>query len=998
MLARRLGLALCLGCLGAQALAAEPEVDPKDLPRIPPVEPDKALATFRIKPGFRLELVAAEPLVVDPIAMAFDETGRLFVVEMRDYPEQRDAKLGRIRLLEDTDGDGRFDKSTVFADHLPWPTAVICYDGGVFVGATPDIIYFKDSDGDGVADERKVVFTGFGQGLDKLNVQQLLNGFTWGLDHRIHGAAGGNGGSITSARATAAKPLELRGRDFSFDPRTLDLRAESGGGQYGLSFDNHGRKFVCSNSSHVQTLMYDERYAARNPFYAMPRPLVEIAVDGPAAEVYRISPDEPWRVIRTKWRVAGQVPGPIEGGGRPSGYFTAATGITIYRGNAWPEDFVGDAFVADCGSNLVHRKKVRPDGPELKAERPAGEEKVEFLASTDNWFRPVQLAHGPDGALYVADMYREVIEHPWSLPESIKKHLDLTSGNDRGRIYRIVPENFRQPKPPRLGRATVAELVKTLEHPNGWHRDTAARLLYQRADSSAVPRLARLLKNSKSPLGRLHALYALDGQSALKPDQLARALADVDEHVREHAVRLSETILMARSSAAGPVPEKLLALVADPSPLVRYQLAFTLREVDGPGKLKSLAELVGRDVESPWMQVAVLSSLGGAQDARAPSPAAQVFDILSGDARVRGKAGRNFMSELVRLIGAQNRREEVVSVLGRLKPAGEPDTAFSYVTALGEGVQRAGSSLASAAPREALQPFFQQASRLAGEAIQPESLRVAAVQLLGLGRYADTSFNLFLLLDPRQPQAVQLAALASLARFTEPGLAGELVKRWAEWTPRLRTEVLAILLRRPDRTPALLQAIQSGQVRAAELSVSQINFLRSHRDRDLRERAVHIFGEGAKTSRQQIIDSFTPALNLAGDAAGGLKIYVERCASCHRAAGQGHPLGPDLVTVKTSGKEKLLVNILDPNREVAPQYLSYLVETKTGEALTGIIVNETAASVSVRQANGIETVVLRANLARIQSQGQSAMPEGLEAGLRPQEMADLLEFIATAGP
>jgi putative heme-binding domain-containing protein len=166
----------------------------------------------------------------------------------------------------------------------------------------------------------------------------------------------------------------------------------------------------------------------------------------------------------------------------------------------------------------------------------------------------------------------------------------------------------------------------------------------------------------------------------------------------------------------------------------------------------------------------------------------------------------------------------------------------------------------------------------------------------------------------------------------------------------------------------------------------------------LRERAVHIFGEGAKTSRQQIIDSFTSALNLAGDAAGGLKIYVERCASCHRAAGQGHPLGPDLVTVKTSGKEKLLVNILDPNREVAPQYLSYLVETKTGDALTGIIVNETAASVSVRQANGIETVVLRSNLARIQSQGQSAMPEGLEAGLRPQAMADLLEFIATAGP
>ena len=174
-------------------LAAEPEPDPRDLPRIPPTEPDKALSTFRIKPGFRIELVAAEPLVVDPIAMSFDENGRLYVVEMRDYSERRDEHLGRIRLLEDTDGDGRFDKSTVFADNLPWPTAVICYGGGVFVGATPDILFCKDTNGDGVADVRDVVFSGFGEGVARLNVQQLFNSLTWGLDNRIHGASGGNG-------------------------------------------------------------------------------------------------------------------------------------------------------------------------------------------------------------------------------------------------------------------------------------------------------------------------------------------------------------------------------------------------------------------------------------------------------------------------------------------------------------------------------------------------------------------------------------------------------------------------------------------------------------------------------------------------------------------------------------------------------------------------------------------------------------------------------------
>ncbi|MEP6664304.1 MAG: PVC-type heme-binding CxxCH protein, partial [Verrucomicrobiota bacterium] len=305
------------------AEAAPPELDAKkDLPRIPAVESTNALKTFLIKKGFRLELVAAEPEVIDPIALSFDENGRMFVVEMNDYSERREEKLGRIRLLEDTDGDGRFEKATVFADHLQWPTAVICYDGGVFVAASPDIIYLKDNDGDGKAEVRKVVYSGFGAGKERLNVQALLNSFNWGLDNRIHGATGPNGGLVTNLIVQGRAPLDLNGRDFYFDPHTMELAAENGGGQYGFSYDSKGRKFVCSNSHHLQTLMYEARYAERNPFYAMPGALVDIAVDGPAAEVYRISPEEPWRVIRTKWRVSGVSPGMIEGGGRSAGYFT----------------------------------------------------------------------------------------------------------------------------------------------------------------------------------------------------------------------------------------------------------------------------------------------------------------------------------------------------------------------------------------------------------------------------------------------------------------------------------------------------------------------------------------------------------------------------------------------------------------------------------------------------------------------------------------------------
>jgi len=964
--------------------AAEPEADPKDLPRIPPTEPERVLSTFRIKPGFHLELVAAEPRVMDPIALAFDENGRLFVVEMCDYSERRQEKLGRIRLLEDTDGDGCFDKDSVFADELPWPTAVICYKGGIFVAATPDIFYFKDQNGDGVADEKKIVFTGFAKGVERLNVQALPNSFTWGLDNRIHGATGPNGGSITSVNAPSAKLLELRGRDFSFDPRTLTMRAESGGAQHGLSFDSRGRKFVCSNSSHIQTLMYEDRYAARNPFYAMPKALVEIAVDGGAAPVYRTSPDEPWRVIRTQWRVAGKVSGPIEGGGKPSGYFTAATGVTIYRGNAFPEEFQGDAFIADCGSNLVHRKKVRTHGIELKAERPVDEQNAEFLTSTDNWFRPVQFANAPDGTLYIADMYREVIEHPWSLPESIKKHLDLNSGNDRGRIYRIVPEGFSQPKPPRLGKASVAELVATLENSNGWHRDTAARLLFERQDPLAVPALERLLERSKFPVAKLHALHALHSQSALAERHLLKALADGDEAVRVQALRLSEQFLHL-AERRKRLEEKILGLTNDVSALVRYQLAFTLGEGwYSPDKIKALARIARRDVDNPWLQAAVSSSL--------KRGAGEMFAILSADAPFRsGKAAQDFLRQLVDLIGANHQAQEIDRVFDFLSRLEDQMLMLSLAGALGEGLQRTGSSLATTGQK--WHSLFQQARCVAGDQQQSDALRIQAVHLLGLARYADVGTNLFLLLEPRQPQGVQAAAMASLARFSGLQVAADLLKRWPSLSPQLRREAVAVMMRRPERIAALLTAVEKGQLALSDLNAVQIDSLRRHRDSGLRQRAIKVLGAAKATPRQDLINTFLPALKLSGNATAGQAIYLDRCASCHRLGEQGLALGPDLATVKSSGKEKVLVNILDPNREVAPNYLSYAIDTREGESLNGIIGNETAASVTLRQASGGDAIVPRANIVRMESTGKSLMPEGLEAGLSAQEMADLLEFI-----
>jgi putative membrane-bound dehydrogenase-like protein len=951
------------------AVAAEPEVDPADLPRIPPTPPEKAIATFKIKPGFKLELAAAEPNVMDPVALSFDENGRIYVVEMRDYSERRDEHLGRIRLLEDADNDGRFEKSTVFAENLPWPTAVFCYNGGVFVAATPDILFLKDTNGDGKADERRVVFTGFGKGVERLNVQALPNSFNWTFDNRIHGATGPNGGSITRPDAPNLPPVDLRGHDFSFDPRTLDFRAETGGSQHGLSFDNTGRKFVCSNSSHIQTVMYEERYAARNRVYSLPRAVVEIAVDGGAAPVFRISPDEAWRVIRTQWRVSGQVPGPIEGGGRPSGYFTGATGITIYRGDAYGAEFVGDAFIADCGSNLVHRKKLRPDGVGLKAERPADEQKVEFLASTDNWFRPVQFANAPDGCLYVLDMYREIIEHPWSLPPGIKKHLDLNAGNDRGRLYRIVPQNLHRRPAVRLGSASTTELVKTLEHSNGWHRDTAARLLYERQDKSCLRQLRDLVEHAPSEFARLHALYVLAGLGELKGEDVGNGLIDSSPAVRRHALRLSESF---------PALAPEIARTEDADPQVRYQLAFTL----GSNKDKAvpLGILLLRHNDDPWMRAAVLSSLDTPQDDG--SAAAKVF------ATIAHSPGAP-LADLAQMIALQGNTSAIATVVQSFpKLSGQ---SLQVAAALADGLKRSQRNLSDVVSRDVLRKLADAASQIIADAAQPLPTRKDAVAFLANG---DSPNPLLALIASSSPVELQTAAVRGLGQFRNEDIPAAILPLWPKLSSKIRSEIITLFSARPKWAFALLDALAQGRIDKQSFTAQQIQTFANHSDSAIARRARSIFNIATNAERESLLQQFMPATRMTADAPAGKIIYRERCASCHRAGSEGNAVGPDVVTMKTAGKEKLLVNIIDPNREVAPNFQSYLVETVEGDTFTGLLLKDTPGSVTLASGGGTEITLLRAQVRKVSSQGTSLMPEGLEAGLTTKQMADLLEFLS----
>lgn len=972
-----------------------------ELPRIKPVEAKDALATFTIANGFRVDQVASEPTVVDPIAMAFDEYGRLFVVEMRGYSEDEADNLGRIRLLEDKDEDGRFETSYVYADGLSWPTALTCYDGGLFVGAAPDIYYFKDTDGDNKADVKETVFTGFGRS----NVQGLFNTFKWGLDNRIHGATSTSGAQVSSVEdgevrsggvknalspspslPISSTPLSLRGRDFAFNPETLTIEATSGGAQHGLSFNQWGDKFVCSNSDHAQHVRYEDRYLARNPYFAAPGPRASIAADGPQADVFRTSPVEPWRIVRTRLRVQAIVKGPVEGGGKPAGYFTGATGITIYRGNAWPSEYQGWAIVGDVGSNLVHRKRLDADGASYVARRV--DTGSEFLTSSDIWFRPAQFANAPDGGLYIADMYRETIEHPKSLPPVIKKHLDLTSGRDRGRIYRIVGKEFEQPALPRLGAASTAKLVSTLGHTNGWHRETASRLIYERRDHAAIPLLEMLVRSSETPEGRIHGLYALDGLDGLSPEVILRALHDSHPRVREHAVRLSERV----ADQSAQVREQLFSMVEDHSFRVRFQLAFTLGELSGPQRNRALADLIQRAGADEMMRVAVMSSLAeGAGD---------VLTLLAQDATFRqSDVGRSYLSGLATQIGKQQRADDIAAVMGLLQslPKDESKTIQVIVQALAakKGSQLA-TQLAAVTGGQAEQMMKNLLANAASVAVKGDadvSVRVAAIQQLRLGTLEGLESQFGQLLSPSEPSDIQVAAVATLATFASTEVANLLVDRWRGLSPRLRGRAGDVLFSREEWIPQLLAAIEEGDIALGDLEPTRMKLLASHRDETIKKRASALLATTQSSDQTALINQYQVSLQLKGDAVQGKALFKKVCSTCHQLEGVGHAIAPNLAAMRNRGPEAIVANVLAPNREVNPQYLNYVVITADGRSLTGMIAAETATSVTLKRADNVTDTILRIDIDEMRSTGLSLMPDGLEKQVNPQAMADLIEYI-----
>jgi len=942
--------AVQIGCLADETNAFK-EPTPK-----PVIPTSNFRDSFRINKGFRIELATLESMVSSPAAMAFDEKGRLFVAEMRDYPDRRQQipHVGRISLFEDADGDGVFDSSHIYADNLPWPSAIACYDGGIFVAATPDIFYFKDTSGNGLADLRKVVFTGFGTVPNNPDQDALINSFVWGLDNRIHGGSAGIGGVVTVVGAPGNPPITLGHNDFAFDPKTLAISVEGGPARTGLCFDSRGRKYVTGPTHPLQTTMFDPRYFARSPF--VPKPLQLVDVLNPGTKVFRFVPEQPGG-LRTSNR------------SNAPAWMTKARGCLVYQGNAFPSNFLGNIFICDPDLHVIHRSVLIEDRIGAVAQRPKDEQASEFLVSKDADFHPTQLVTGPDGAIYVADMQ---------------------NGGQSGRILRIVPEDFKPPKPPQLSTAKTYDLVATLAHPNEWNRETASRLLYQRHDPASASLLTNVINNSKLPLARLHALHALDAVTGLNEAVLIKALRDPDERVREHAVALCERLIH-QGQISDTAWGRLATLSVDPSVRVQYQLAFTLGEIERPERTRTMAEVLQRNFNNIWFQSAILSSAGRA--------GADFLVGLASEPRWKNDpAGLAFLSELALTIGVKGQLNEVAQVINFLNGTSlDQRIAFTLLYSLGEGLHRIGSSLTLVDPQGGLQHLYDRALQVILDDTLADTVRIPALHLWGVSYYTATTPAdvLHLLFGTGQSEAVQAAALTALSRYENPMIATNMISRWPELPRGVRRQAVSALLLRTDRAEPVLTALENRSISPADFSSAQANFLRTHRDPAIGQRAVRIFGP-ITTARPAVIAQFKPSLTLSGASARGREIFLSRCASCHRLGGEGYQLGPDLAAVKLRGKEKLLAAIIEPNRELAPGYATSVIETRRHENLIGIVTDETGGTITLRQPSGVASVWSRSNIQTVELPAWSLMPDSLEQGLNAQTMADLLEYLMNA--
>jgi len=971
-------------------------------------EAKDALATFRIADGFKIEMIASEPLVSSPVDMEIDEYGRMYVVEMHGYPLDKSGS-GDVILLADEDGDGKMDKRTVFKEGLLLPSSIMRWKKGVLITDAPNLLYLEDTDGDGKANITDTILSGFAL----TNPQHNVNSPVYGLDNWIYLAHqesvetreykkefGDEGAEIIfyNKPNTPTLPKNADGRSIRFRPDQKLIELASASCQFGHTFDEWGHRFGCNNSNQGYQEVIANRYFQRNPDMIISEATQDMSDHLNAAEVFpsTIHPD---RQLLTD-----------------VGVMTSACGLTAYLGDAFPAPYNRNVtFVAEPVSNLVHVDVLKDNGASFTASRIL--EQKEFLSSTDAWSRPVNMYVGPDGALYVLDYYRKVIESPEWMSEDAIKAGDLYDGIDKGRIYRITPTNAKPAewtKGLKLGDATNEELVNTLSHPNNWWRLNAQRLLVDRGDKEIAPALIAMLNNN-SPMGRLHALWTLQGLGELKSQQIEKALKDSIAGIRENAIQLAELNLTIYPELA----TTLLSLQNDKDAKVRFQLLLTLGFINTPQATAVRNKILFSDINDKWVQIAALSV--------SSSQTTPLLKTVLNNYREEIPAYASLAERLATMTGIGGSEMDIHWFIQEAlkKPVNQSTKSSAVINGLAKGLKARKKELHISQQDQQLlvKTFFdypssgftesvlhllkvngiedstlmnesiQKATAIIRDTIAGKSKRAEAIRFLTLDDPAPFANDLEKLLSTKEEIPVQLAALHTLSEIKGNAVSEYLVQHWSILSPSVHDAAIATFLNDSARVALLIDALEKDKIKPEEVGFSNSVQLMMNTNDNLRNRARNMFTKNEREAKK-VNKEYQESLELNGNAENGKTVFVNNCAICHQVRGKtGIAIGPDLGTIHNWTKEDIMANVLNPNLSISSGFGLWEVRLNNGDLVQGIIASETSAAITLRNSGKPDKTINRQDIQSLKSVTLSAMPSGLEKKINKQQMADLLTYL-----
>ncbi len=974
-----------------------------------PASPAESLRHLALPRGLEARLFASEPEIAKPIALAWDPKGRLWLAETVDYPnnlQKRGEGHDRIKICEDTDGDGRADKFTVFADKLSIPTSLTFADGGVIVHQAPDTLSLKDSDGDGVADVRKVLFTGWGTNDTHAGPSNIRPG----LDNWIYGIVGYAGfkGEVGGERH------EFRQGIYRFRPdgSKLEFLRNTNNNSWGVGLSEEGLLFgSTANGCPSVYLPIPNRYYEKVHGLQGPGAMASIA------DSNRMFP------ATDKVRQVDYFGG-----------FTAGAGHALYTARLFPEVYWNRAaFVAEPTGHLVATFALAKKGSDFAAHNVWN-----LLASDDEWTSPIAAEVGPDGSVWVSDWYNFIVQHN-PTPKGFatgKGNAYETPLRDKthGRIYRISPVGAPAAASTRaLDPDDAPGLVAALADQNMFWRQHAQRLLVERGKKDVVPALIALVRDPTvdaigldpaaiHALWTLHGLGALAGADPAATDAVVAALGHPSAGVRRAAAQVLPVDPMAAEAI------RSARLLADPEPLVR--LAALLAMADAPESPAAAGSIVdalaeGRVEGDRWLPDAAtvaaaaharpfLEALSARKLAR-PTPTTVAIADRVAEHHARGVAPGSSPEVLVGLKDANPLvAESVIAGLARGWPKDRPPV-------LDEAVDRALVELLKTASPAGRAQLVGLAGRWGSKAIEssageiaasflataggekePEAARVEAARRLIEFRPRDARAAelLLTLISPRSSQGFATGLVDAIGRSEAPEVGKALVARLGAMTPAVRDAAARVLLGRPDWTLALLDGVDRGDASLSRLSLAQSQGLAAHPDQALAARARALIARGGglpDADRQKVIDAMAPLVLKGGDPARGKLAFAQQCAKCHKVGGEGGNVGPDLSGMAAHPREELLIHILDPSRSVEGNFAQYTLATSDGRTLSGLLASESKTAVELTDAEGKSHRILREDIDDFAASKRSLMPEGFEKQLGPEGLADLLAFLTRRG-